>query len=80
MPKFEGFLFSLLKRNGETRIWDKYEILNAMDFGIPQKRECIFVVSIFGNNPFNFAKLEKMQVRDISEFLEKNASNLYEVR
>ena len=59
---------------------NKYEILNAMDFGIPRKRERIFVVSILGNNPFNFAKLEKMQVRDISEFLEKDASNLYEVR
>lgn len=59
---------------------NKYEILNAMDFGIPQKRERIFVVSILGNNSFDFAKLEKTQTRDISEFLEKDASNLYEVR
>ncbi len=33
-----------------------------------------------GNNSFDFAKLEKTQARDISEFLEKDASNLYEVR
>ena len=72
--------FHYLKEMERLGYGNKYEILNAMDFGIPQKRECIFVVSIFGNNPFNFAKLEKMQVRDISEFLEKNASNLYEVR
>lgn len=59
---------------------NKYEILNAMDFGIPQKRERIFVVSILENNPFDFVKLEKTQARDIPEFLEKDTSNLYEVR
>ena len=37
-------------------------------------------MSILENNPFNFAKLEKIQARDISEFLEKDASNFYEVR
>lgn len=72
--------FHYLKEMARLRYENKYEILNAMDFGIPQKRERIFVVSILGNNSFNFAKLEKMQARDISEFLEKDASNLYEVR
>jgi len=51
-----------------------------MEFGIPQKRERVFVVSILGNNSFDFAKLEKTQARDIFEFIEKDASNLYEVR
>ena len=71
--------FHYLKEMERLGYENKYEILNAMNFGIPQKRERIFVVSIMGNNSFDFAKLEKMQAGDISEFLEKGSSNLYEV-
>ncbi|HGA0311377.1 TPA: DNA cytosine methyltransferase [Streptococcus agalactiae] len=55
----------------------KYEILNAMDFGIPQKRERIFVVSCLGANNFSFNKLERIETRPLSEFLEKDVSELY---
>lgn len=55
----------------------KYEILNAMDFGIPQKRERIFVVSCLGKNNFSFNKLERKETRQLSEFLEKDVSELY---
>ncbi|HGQ0871296.1 TPA: DNA cytosine methyltransferase [Streptococcus pneumoniae] len=72
--------FHYLKEMERLGYENKYEILNAMDFGIPQKRERIFVVSILGNNPFDFVKLEKTQASDISEFIEKDVSNLYEVR
>lgn len=72
--------FHYLKEVERLGYESKYEILNAMDFGIPQKRERIFVVSILENNPFDFVKLEKTQARDISEFLEKDTSNIYEVR
>ncbi|HEV9750220.1 DNA (cytosine-5-)-methyltransferase [Streptococcus pneumoniae] len=72
--------FHYLKEMERLGYESKYEILNAMDFGIPQKRERIFVVSILENNPFDFVKLEKTQARDISEFLEKDTSNIYEVR
>lgn len=72
--------FHYLKEMERLGYENKYEILNAMDLGIPQKRERIFVVSILENNPFDFVKLEKTQARDISEFLEKDTSNLYEVR
>ena len=72
--------FHYLKEMERLRYEKKYEILNAMDVGIPQKRERIFVVSILENNPFDFVKLEKTQARDISEFFEKDTSNLYEVR
>lgn len=51
-----------------------------MDFGIPQKRERIFVLSILGKNDFEFNKLEKIPTKDISEFLERDVSALYEVR
>lgn len=59
---------------------NKYEILNAMDFGIPQNRERVFVVSILGKNDFDFSKLEKIKMRNISKFLEKDVSDLYEVK
>uniref|UniRef100_UPI00403631EF DNA cytosine methyltransferase n=1 Tax=Metamycoplasma equirhinis TaxID=92402 RepID=UPI00403631EF len=72
--------FHYLKEMERLGYENKYEILNAIEFGIPQKRERIFVVSILGTNHFNFGKLEKIQTRNISEFLEKDASNLYEVR
>lgn len=72
--------FHYLKEMERLGYESKYEILNAMDFGIPQKRERIFVVNILENNPFDFVKLEKTQARDISEFLEKDTSNIYEVR
>ena len=55
----------------------KYEILNAMDFGIPQKRERIFVVSCLGANNFSFNKLERKETRPLSEFLENDVSELY---
>ena len=57
-----------------------YAILNAMDFGIPQKRERIFVVSMFGKNDLDFSKLKSVPTRDISEFLEEGVSEKYEVR
>lgn len=72
--------FHYLKEMERLGYENKYEILNATDFGIPQKRERIFVVSILGENNFKFRELEKVPTRDISDFLEKDVSALYEVR
>lgn len=72
--------FHYLKEMERLGYENKYEILNAMDFGIPQKRERIFVVSILGENYFNFSSLEKIEAKDISKFLEEDVSNLYEVK
>ena len=69
--------FIYLKELEDLGYENKYEILNAMDFGIPQKRERIFVVSQFGANNFSFDKLERKKSRPLSEFLEKNVSELY---
>ena len=72
--------FHYLKEMERLGYENKYEILNATDFGIPQKRERIFVVSILGENDFKFRELEKVPTRDISDFLEKDVAALYEVR
>ncbi|MDU5087098.1 MAG: DNA (cytosine-5-)-methyltransferase [Anaerococcus vaginalis] len=69
--------FIYLKELENLGYKSKYEILNAMDFGIPQKRERIFVVSLFGENNFSFNKLERKETRALSEFLENNVSELY---
>ena len=69
--------FIYLKELENLGYESKYEILNAMDFGIPQKRERIFVASCRGKNNFSFNKLERKETRPLSEFLEKDVSELY---
>lgn len=69
--------FIYLKELEDLGYESNYEILNAMDFGIPQKRERIFVVSCLGKNNFSFDKLERKETRSLSEFLEKDVSELY---
>lgn len=58
----------------------KFKILNAKDFGIPQSRERIFVVSYFGKNLFNFENLEKLKMKSIENFLEKDVGREYIVK
>lgn len=73
---FDEYL-NTLKNLGYTNY---YQILNSMDFGIPQNRERIFVVSCLGKNDFDFGKLQKTEMKNINEFLETNVSSLYEVK
>ncbi|WP_271397826.1 DNA cytosine methyltransferase [Salinicoccus roseus] len=59
---------------------NSYKVLNAMDFGIPQKRLRVFVVSILGNRTFNFNNLEHKPLRDINEFIESSADDKYTIK
>jgi DNA (cytosine-5)-methyltransferase 1 len=52
-----------------------FEVLNAMDFGIPQRRERVFTVSILGSEPFDFTKLERRPSKHIREFLETDVDD-----
>ena len=54
-----------------------FEILNAMDFGLPQRRERVFTISILDGEFFNFATLEKRQAPNIKEFLQKEVADEY---
>lgn len=54
-----------------------FEILNAMDFGLPQKRERVFTISILDGELFNFSTLEKRQAKHIKEFLEDTREEKY---
>ncbi|MEK6190630.1 MAG: DNA cytosine methyltransferase [Carnobacterium alterfunditum] len=67
---FKKYL-SRMKKLGYT---NSYEVLSAMDFGIPQRRNRVFVVSYLGTKVFDFKKLELKPFRHISEFLEPNVN------
>ena len=55
-----------------------YKVLNAKDYGIPQKRERIFTVSILGNRDFIFPDKQVLDKR-LKDFLEDIVDNSYDV-
>lgn len=58
----------------------KFKILNSRNFSIPQNRERIFVISYLGKNLFDFENLEKIKMKSIENFLEKDVGKEYIVR
>ncbi|HEM2894347.1 DNA cytosine methyltransferase [Streptococcus suis] len=75
-PTFEAYLTELEYLGYTSCYW----ILDSFDFGIPQKRKRIFVVSYLGReNQFDFSKLERTQAPAIEEFLECKVAEKYTV-
>ena len=56
---------------------NNFEVLNAMDFGLPQNRNRVFTISCLDGTKFNFDKLEKKKYKNIKHFLENNVSDEY---
>lgn len=54
-----------------------YEILNAIDFGLPQRRERVFAISCLDGSLFNFKTLERRSTRSIKDFLENTKEEKY---
>lgn len=54
-----------------------FQILNAMDFGLPQNRKRVFTISCLNGTLFNFNTLERNPMRNISEFLEDTEEEKY---
>lgn len=54
-----------------------YDVLNAMEFGLPQKRERVFTISMLDGTLFNFNTLEKRKALHIKEFLEETEEEKY---
>lgn len=53
-----------------------YKVVNALDFGLPQKRERIFIVGFL--EPINFEWIiEQKPMKSLSEILEQNVSSFY---
>lgn len=71
---FNLYLDSLTKLGYKNN----YEVLNGVDFGIPQARERIFVISILETAKeflhFDFANLDKKELAPLESFLEDNVS------
>ncbi len=59
-----------------------YKILNSIDFGIPQKRERVFTISIREDvkNDFDFENLKKRKMKPLKSFLEKNVDISYFIK
>lgn len=71
---FEKWL-SYLERLGYTNYW---RILNAKDFGIPQNRERVFVISILDDKSFEFPQ-EYTSNKRLEDILEYNVEEKYYV-
>lgn len=60
---------------------NSFEVLNAMDYGLPQNRDRMFVISKLSGDPFNFNLLQRKKMQNINEFLlnDKEVSAAYDV-
>ena len=62
-----------LQELGYSNYW---QILNAKDYGIPQNRERVFMVSILGENNYNFPKPFELKLR-LKDMLEDEVEDKY---
>lgn len=69
--KFLVYLESLGYKN-------KWKVLNARDYGIPQNRERVFCISILGDNSFEFPSPIKLDI-SMFDLLEKDVDKKYEL-
>ncbi|MBA2176848.1 DNA cytosine methyltransferase [Halobacillus locisalis] len=63
-----------LRKLSDLGYTNSFSVLNAMDFGVPQRRERIFIISMADGSSFDFSKLRTRSTRHISEFLEKDVT------
>lgn len=74
---FEKYLDSL-KNLGYT---NHYKVLNSKDFGVPQNRERIFVISILDNRvDFDFKNLKEIKMRNVFDYLENIDNEKYIIK
>lgn len=72
-PQFDEWL-KYLEDLGYTNYW---QVLNAKDYGVPQNRERVFVVSILGEHkPYKFPSPIKLN-KKIKDVLEDNVAKKY---
>lgn len=62
-----------MERLGYT---NNYDVLDAREFGLPQARERVFTISCLNGEKFDFEKLIRTPMKNISDFLEDNNSVL----
>lgn len=55
---------------------NKWQVLNAKDYGVPQNRERCFMVSILGDYYYHFPQPQKLQLK-LKDLLEENVDEKY---
>lgn len=58
---------------------NNYKVLDSRDFGIPQKRERLFVISVLNNQEFNFDTLKHTNMKHIKNFIDTNVDDKYTI-
>jgi DNA (cytosine-5)-methyltransferase 1 len=71
-PDFDKWLDFL---NG-LGYWSYWQVLNAKDYGIPQNRERVFVVSILGGGYYKFPEKQELKLR-LKDILEEKVDEKY---
>ena len=67
-----------LRKMEEMGYTNSFEVLNAMDYGIPQKRERVFTVSILASAwKFDFESMKKRTPPHIREYLQDEFEDRY---
>lgn len=79
-PKLRGAFEHYLKDVEELGYTSSYEILDASDFGIPQKRKRLYAVSKLDGIKFDFSLLKKTPMQSIDTFLEDDFENKHIVK
>ncbi|QVY62972.1 DNA cytosine methyltransferase [Cytobacillus gottheilii] len=70
-----GAFYDYIEDLNEMGYRTSFDVLNAMDFGIPQRRERVFAISTLDGNSFDFNALERKPAAHIDEFLERDVND-----
>lgn len=65
-----------LKNMGYT---SSFQVLNAMDYGLPQNRNRVFVISQLSQKAFDFDALKPKKMNSIWDFIEKSVPDEYTI-
>lgn len=75
---------SYLKELEDLGYTNQWKVLNSKDFGIPQSRDRVFVVSIHNDatqfNHFYFDKVKTREMKPLSDFLETEVDKSYFIK